>query len=57
MYGLKLTDKNDNTIAIKTAINENGKSGSRNAEPKIRNGDCETLFRYLFLATNIKNCL
>ena len=32
-------DKNDNTIAIKTAMTDNSKSHSHNANPKIRNSD------------------
>jgi hypothetical protein len=45
-------DENDNTIAIKTAMANNGESRSNNAESKIRNGIAK-LFRYLFLAAKI----
>lgn len=32
-------NNDDNTIAIETAITDNGKSGPRNANPKFRNSD------------------
>jgi len=38
MYGLKLTDKNDNTIAIKTARTDKGKTCSPNDNPKMMKG-------------------
>jgi len=45
---LKPTDDNDNTIAIKTAMTDNGKSRLFNANPKIPNSDYVTrLYRMI----------
>ena len=44
---MKLVDKDDNTIPIKTAMTDNGKSGSYDANSKFRNS------RYVILRFNI----
>jgi len=47
---------NNNTIAIKTAITDNGISGTYNANPKIRNNDYVTMLLSLF-DYKIEDCL
>ena len=39
---------NDNTIAIKTAVDDNNKSSENNANPKIPNNDYVTVLLTLF---------
>ena len=52
---MKLTDRNDNTIAIKTTRVNNGKSGSCNANPKIRNNGYVTMLLSLFDILNLQS--